>query len=364
MPTLCAALSDHLGGTCTVLGANGLSFELLNIAQGLAFQGRKFGDERWERGENTPRNACMLAVYGGIMPTTLTPRKEPTTDSYGTCCAQERSANGNYWWDSCHIDEATPHHHHGGEIHCTNSAEHKNCLNFNLLAPGDVFTSQISTGEVCYSNADDDGTPYRLECHFDEWPLSTPSTLPRLPLPPSPAPPPAASICDSLATTLGGTCSPLHRHHTDGPISFELVNMHEGLSYGGLKFGDENWGAGENSPRNLCLLAAYGGSMPGPRPDWAGTEMRIPTPESYGQCCAKQRATGGQYWFESCSVGDGTSHAKGDWHHTGRVLCTSTAAKKQCINYGDQPFTSSCLYLTLWSHSWSVPSPCSHGSPP
>ena len=84
-------------------------------------------------------------------------------------------------------------------------------------------------------------------------------------------------MCDSLTTTLGATCSPLYS--VPGKVSFELINVHQGLSYGGLKLGDEHWGAGENSPRNLCLLAAYGGTMP-----TQTQEMVIPTTDSYAQC--------------------------------------------------------------------------------
>ena len=65
------------------------------------------------------------------------------------------------------------------------------------------------------------------------------------------------TICESLTDTLGGTCSPIPG--TD--VAFELLNLQQGLSFQGRKFGDEHWGVGEFSPRNLCLLAVYGGPL-------------------------------------------------------------------------------------------------------
>lgn len=323
--SLCDSLTDRLGGVCTMVGNTGLAFELLNMRQGLSFQGRKFGDERWNAKENAARNVCLLAVHGDAIPTDRT-LVLPTTESSGACCALERSNNGNYWWDSCHMEDSVGGHHHGGVSHCTNTEAQKNCLNFEMLAPGDRFSSQISTGAICYDPKDDDGAPYRLECHFSEWPAKGQLTISNIPQPPAPAPPPKASVCDTLTTTLGATCSPLYS--SSGKASFELVNLKEGLSYGGLKLGDEHWGSGENSPRNLCMLAAYGGTMPS-----QAQEIVIPTTDSYAQCCAAEKAINGQYWFESCSINDGTSHAKGDWRRSGRVLCESTPSKKQCINY-------------------------------
>ena len=274
--SLCDSLLDKLGGKCSMVGNTGLAFELVNMYQGLSFKGRKFGDERWSAGENSPRNVCLLAVHGGTMPAGNLVL--PTIESYGTCCAIERSSNGNYWWDSCHMGEAKISRHHGGDVNCTNSQTQKNCLNFAMLAPSDVFSGQISTGALCLQPPDDDGTPYRVECHFSEWPAQNrkPASL-SLPQPPAPAPPPKASVCDSLTTTLGATCSPLYSK--PGKVSFELVNLKEGLSYGGLNLGDEHWSAGQNSPRNTCLLAVYGGTMPS-----NAQEMIIPTEESYAQC--------------------------------------------------------------------------------
>ena len=196
-----------------------------------------------------------------------------------------------------------------------------------LLEPGDEWSSTFGTGATCYSDQDTDGTPFRLECHFESWPtLDAPRLPPAMTYSPSPSAPVAPSICDNLQTTLGGTCSPSGSTGT----SFVLINMHEGLSYGGLKFGDENWGAGENSPRNLCLLAAYGGTMP--------SELVLPTTDSYGSCCALERSTQGSYWFESCSIGDGLSNAHGSRdadgnYRPGETLCVSTPERKQCTNY-------------------------------
>ena len=273
--SLCDSLVNKLGGKCSMVGNTGLAFELVNMYQGLSFEGRKFGDERWSAGENSPRNVCLLAVHGDRMPANLV---LPTIESYGTCCAVDRSSNGDYWWDSCHMGEAKASRHHGADVNCTNSPTQKNCLNFAMLARNDNFSSQISTGAVCYDPLDHDGTPYRVECHFSEWPSQNPQPASlSLPQPPAPAPPPKASVCDSLTTTLGATCSPLYSK--PGKVSFELVNLKEGLSYGGLNLGDEHWSAGQNSPRNTCLLAVYGGTMPS-----NAQEMIIPTEESYAQC--------------------------------------------------------------------------------
>ena len=136
-----------------------------------------------------------------------------------------------------------------------------------------------------------------------------------------PPPPRVASICDELQTNLGGTCTPID---ADGK-AFELINVHQGLSYGGLKFGDEHWGAGENSPRNLCLLAAYGGVLP----------MTIvqPTTQSFGTCCALERSTQGSYWFESCSIGDGESNAHGSRDADGNYRPGETLVKRCDSNH-------------------------------
>ena len=156
--SLCDSLADSLGGVCTMVGNTGLAFEIVNMRQGLSFQGRKFGDERWHAEENAARNVCLLAVHGNVMPLGKA-LVLPSTESYGACCALERSNSGDYWWDSCHMNETTGGHHHGGVSTCTNSQEKKQCLNFAMLAPGDVFSSQISTGAICYDNTDDDGAP-------------------------------------------------------------------------------------------------------------------------------------------------------------------------------------------------------------
>ena len=71
-----------------MVGNTGLAFELLNMQQGLSFQGRKFGDERWRAKENVARNVCLLAVHGDTMPTSNLVL--PSTESYGACCAQDR----------------------------------------------------------------------------------------------------------------------------------------------------------------------------------------------------------------------------------------------------------------------------------
>ena len=89
--SLCDSLVNKLGGKCSMVGNTGLAFELVNMYQGLSFGGRKFGDERWSAGENSPRNVCLLAVHGGIMPAGNLVL--PTIESYGTCCAVERSSN-------------------------------------------------------------------------------------------------------------------------------------------------------------------------------------------------------------------------------------------------------------------------------
>ena len=70
--SLCDSLADRLGGVCTMVGNTGLAFELVNMRQGLSFQGRKFGDERWNAEENAARNVCLLAVvcHRGLEPQT------------------------------------------------------------------------------------------------------------------------------------------------------------------------------------------------------------------------------------------------------------------------------------------------------
>ena len=217
--------------------------------------------------------------------------------------AAERAINGQYWFESCSIDDSTSHAkgdwRHTGGVQCQSSPAKKQCINYSLLETGDEWSATFGTGATCYSDEDDDGTPFRLECHFDQWPATVAPRLPPAVVQAPPPPPRIASICDELQTNLGGACAPIG---ADGR-AFELINVKEGLSFGGLKFGDEHWGAGENSPRNLCLLAAYGGVLP--------LTIVQPTTQSFGTCCALERSTQGSYWFESCSIGDGESNAHG-----------------------------------------------------
>ena len=159
--TTCGSLSTHLGGTCSSLGE--FSFRLSNQVQGLSFGGLKFGDEYWGPGQNSPRNLCLLAVHGGVMPSGGT-LVTPTTQSFAQCCASELSSNGQYWWESCSMGQETSYL-------CSNTLSQKQCTNFALLQAGDVWANQISTGATCYTPDDADRTPSELSCYYSENPL-------------------------------------------------------------------------------------------------------------------------------------------------------------------------------------------------
>ena len=141
--TICESLTDTLGGTCSPIPGTDVAFELLNLQQGISFQGRKFGDEHWGVGEISPRNLCLLAVYGGTMPASIV---QPSDQSFGSCCAMDRSTQGSYWFEPCHMGEATPSR--GDKCPSTPAAKH--CTNYAVLEPGDVWATQMSTGAVCY----------------------------------------------------------------------------------------------------------------------------------------------------------------------------------------------------------------------
>jgi len=201
--SICDELQTNLGGACSPIGADGKAFELINVHQGLSYGGLKFGDEHWGAGENSPRNLCLLAVYGGVLPQTIV---QPTTQSFGTCCALERSTQGSYWFESCSIGDGESNAHGSrdadgnyrpGETLCRSTPERKQCTNYALLEPGDAWATQIGTGASCYSRDDGDGTPFRLECHFYEKPVIYP------PPPPAPSPPPP-SPGDTATDEKGG----------------------------------------------------------------------------------------------------------------------------------------------------------------
>jgi len=86
--------------------------------------------------------------------------------------------------------------------------------------------------------------------------------------------------CSDVVLTLGGTCTNL----TDG---FRLTGN---LTFGGYGFDDNNYEAGQNSPRNACLLALYGN---------AGAYTLIPASSSY----AVAGGTDMQHWYGNCSPG-------------------------------------------------------------
>ena len=47
---------------------------------------------------------------------------------------------------------------HQGGILCQSSPAKKQCINYNLLEPGDEWSATFATGATCYSDEDDDGT--------------------------------------------------------------------------------------------------------------------------------------------------------------------------------------------------------------
>jgi len=156
-PPACAILSLTLGGNCSSIDvSNGFAFRLNNENVGLLFEKKGFGDEYNAPGQIKPRNMCLLALYGNRMPDEML---LPTIESHASGLASVRSTQGQYWWESCAINQATSYS-------CTSDAVMKHCTNYGLLQSNETWNETFSSGASCYSASDEDNNPTTLECFF------------------------------------------------------------------------------------------------------------------------------------------------------------------------------------------------------
>ena len=93
---------------------------------------------------------------------------------------------------------------HQGGILCQSSPAKKQCINYNLLEPGDEWSATFATGATCYSDEDDDGTTLT--------PNSDPNPHPNLDPNPNPYPNQAPRSAWSATSTNGRRRSPHVSH--------------------------------------------------------------------------------------------------------------------------------------------------------